>query len=76
MNYSELFETIKGYCENDFPDVSFLNSTGDSNSLTSTEQLNIFIKQAEQKVYNSVQILDLLVINTCQFLPIGLLIFL
>ena len=59
MNYSELFETIKGYCENDFPDVSFLNSAGDSNSLTSTEQLNIFIKQAEQKVYNSVQILDL-----------------
>jgi hypothetical protein len=59
VNYSELFETIKGYCENDFPDVSFLNSAGDSNSLTSTEQLNIFIKQAEQKVYNSVQILDL-----------------
>jgi len=59
MNYEELFETIKGYCENDFPDTSFTNSIGNSVSLTSTEQVNRFIKQAEQKIYNSVQILAL-----------------
>ena len=59
MNYSQLFETIKSYVENDFPDTSFVGSSGDSITLTSTEQVNTFIKQAEQKVYNSVQILDL-----------------
>ena len=30
MNYSELFETIKGYCENDFPDTSFTDSGGNT----------------------------------------------
>ena len=59
MNYSQLFETVKGYVENDFPDTSFTGSSGDSVTLTSTEQINTFIEQAEQKVYNSVQILDL-----------------
>ena len=42
-----------------FPDTSFTGSSGDSVTLTSTEQINTFIEQAEQKVYNSVQILDL-----------------
>ena len=59
MNYSQLFETIKGYCENDFPDTSFTDSEGGTATLTSTEQINTFIDQAEQKVFNSVQILDL-----------------
>ena len=59
MNYSELFETIKGYCENDFPDTSFTGSSSGTVTLTSTEQINTFIKQAEQKIHNSVQILDL-----------------
>ena len=59
MNYAELLETIKGYCENDFPDTSFTNEAGVIVSLTSTEQVNRFIKQAEQKIYNSVQILAL-----------------
>ena len=59
MNYSELYETIKGYCENDFPTTSFTDSTGSSVDLTSTEQINRFISLAEQKIYNSVQILDL-----------------
>ena len=52
MNYSELFETIKGYCENDFPDTSFTDSGGNTITLTSTEQINTFIKQAEQKIHN------------------------
>jgi len=59
MNYSTLLETIKGFCENDFPDTSFTDSVGNPVSLTSTEQVNTFINQAEQKVFNSVQILNL-----------------
>jgi|VirMetMinimDraft_7_1064189.scaffolds.fasta_scaffold163275_2 hypothetical protein len=59
MNYSTLLETIKGFCENDFPDTSFTDSAGNSVSLTSTEQVNTFIDQSEQKVFNSVQILNL-----------------
>lgn len=60
MNYQELFETIKGYVENDFPDTSWTDSAGTGTvTLTSTEQINTFIKQAEQRIYNSVQILAL-----------------
>lgn len=60
MNYQELFETIKGYVENDFPDTSWTDSAGTGTAtLTSTEQINTFIKQAEQRIYNSVQILAL-----------------
>ena len=47
MNYTELVAAIKGYCENDFPTTS--------GSFTSTDQVNTFIKQAEQRIYNSVQ---------------------
>lgn len=59
MNYTQLFETIKGYCENDFPDTSFSDTSGASATFTSQEQINTFIQQAEQKIFNSVQILDL-----------------
>ena len=60
MNYATLFETIKGYVENDFPDTSFTDTTGGGSvTLTSTEQIDTFIKQAEQRIYNSVQILAL-----------------
>jgi hypothetical protein len=47
VNYTELVATIKGYCENDFPTTA--------GSFTSTDQVNTFIKQAEQRIYNSVQ---------------------
>ena len=47
MTYTELVAAIKGYCENDFPTTS--------GSFTSTDQVNTFIKQAEQRIYNSVQ---------------------
>jgi len=53
MNYATLVSTIKAYTENDFPD------TAGSGGLTSTEQINTFIKQAEQRVFNTVQLLDL-----------------
>ena len=52
MNYATLAETIRAYTENDFPD------TAGSGGLTSTEQLDTFIQQAEQRIFNSVQLLD------------------
>jgi len=59
MNYSDLFITVKGYLENDFPDVVFNDSTASSSTAaatyTSTEQVNTFITQAEQRIYNTVQ---------------------
>lgn len=60
MNYDALFETIKGYVENDFPNTTWTDPTGSSTVvLTSTEQLNTFIRQAEERIFNSVQILDI-----------------
>ena len=60
MNYAALFETIKGYVENDFPNTSWTDSAGTGTAtLTSTEQINTFIQQAEQRIYNSVQLLEL-----------------
>ena len=57
MNYAELFETIKGYVENDFPNQDWTNSAGSGTvTLTGTEQINTFILQAEQRIYNSVQL--------------------
>ena len=59
MNYSELFIAVKGYLENDFPSTVFTDSAGSSSSsaaaLTSTEQVNTFITQAEQRIYNTIQ---------------------
>lgn len=60
MNYAQLFETIKGYVENDFPNTSWTDSAGTGTvTLTSTEQINTFIQQAEQRIFNAVQLLDL-----------------
>jgi hypothetical protein len=47
LTYAELVSAIKGYAENDFPATA--------GSFTSTDQLNTFIRQAEQRIYNSVQ---------------------
>lgn len=56
MNYAQLFETIKGYVENDFPSSTWTDSAGTGSvSFTSTEQINTFIQQAEQRIFNSVQ---------------------
>jgi hypothetical protein len=61
MNYATLFETIKGYVENDFPDTTWAGTDGVLNSamFSSTEQINTFIQQAEQRIFNTVQLLDL-----------------
>jgi hypothetical protein len=53
MNYATLVETIQAYTENDFPD------TAGSGGLTSAEQTATFIQQAEQRIYNNVQLLEL-----------------
>lgn len=49
MNYTELKARIKAYCENDFP-----QAVG-SGGLTSDNQIATFVRQAEQRIYNSVQ---------------------
>ena len=57
MNYATLFETIKSYVENDFPDQDWTDSAGSGTvTMTGTEQINTFIRQAEQRIYNSVQL--------------------
>ena len=55
MNYTTLFETIKGYVENDFPNTQFGDPTAATTTFTSKEQIDTFIQQAEQRIYNSVQ---------------------
>ena len=55
MNYATLFQTIKSYVENDFPTTQFGNADGTATNFTSAEQINTFIQQAEQRIYNSVQ---------------------
>jgi hypothetical protein len=60
MNYTTLFDTIQGYVENEFPDTTVNSSSGSGTStFTSKEQIDTFIKEAEQRIYNSVQILAL-----------------
>lgn len=56
MDYATLFLTIKGFLESDFPDTIFYGTDGvTATTLTSVEQVNTFITQAEQRIYNSVQ---------------------
>jgi len=47
MNYTQLSAAIKSYCENEFPQTV--------DTVTSVQQINYFITQAEQRIYNSVQ---------------------
>lgn len=57
MNYATLFETIKGYVENDFPDQQWTDTAGSGTvTLTQKEQIDTFIQQAEQRIYNTVQL--------------------
>ena len=60
MNYAQLFETIKGYVENDFPNTQWTDSAGTGTvTFTSKEQIDTFIRQAEERIFNTVQLLDL-----------------
>jgi len=51
MTYNELVSAIETYTENTFPDTTLSDGT----LVSSTTQLNRFIEQAEQRIYNSVQ---------------------
>lgn len=59
MNYSTLFETIKSYIENDFPSTTWIDPDNNLATVTSADQINTFIEQAEQRIYNTVQLLEL-----------------
>jgi hypothetical protein len=51
MTYDELYASIQSYTENQFPDTYLADG-----SVVDTEtQIDTFIKQAEQRIYNTVQ---------------------
>jgi hypothetical protein len=51
MTYSELVTAIETYTENTFPDTTLADGT----VVTSTTQINRFIEQAEQRIFNTIQ---------------------
>jgi hypothetical protein len=51
MTYDELYANIQAYTENTFPDTYL----ADGSSVDTETQINTFIKQAEQRIYNTVQ---------------------
>jgi len=51
MNYSQLSAAIQSYTENTFPETYLASGA----TVSSTTQINTFIQQAEQRIYNSVQ---------------------
>jgi hypothetical protein len=51
MNYADLVSAIETYTENTFPATTLADGT----VVSSTTQINNFITQAEQRIYNSVQ---------------------
>lgn len=52
MDYNQLLIAVQDYTENQFP-ATYL---ADGSSVSSTQQINRLIQQAEQKIYNTVQI--------------------
>ena len=57
MTYTELFIDVKNYLQNDFPLNTWTNVAGTGTTTSDgTDQINTFIKQAEDRVYNTVQI--------------------
>lgn len=51
MTYTELIAAIQSYTENTFPETYL----ADGSTVSSTTQLNTFIEQAEQRIFNTVQ---------------------
>ena len=51
MTYTELITAIQSYTENQFPAVYLADGTTESTTI----QLNRFIEQAEQRIYNDIQ---------------------
>jgi hypothetical protein len=52
MNYNDLFSQIQAYTENQFPATYLANGS----TVSYTTQINTFIQQAEQRIYNTIQI--------------------
>jgi len=52
MDYNTLFAQIQTYTENIFPDTFLANGS----TVSYTTQINTFIQQAEERIYNTVQI--------------------
>ena len=52
MNYNDLFSQIQSYTENQFPATYLANGS----TVSYTTQINTFIQQAEDRIYNTVQI--------------------
>lgn len=55
MIYTELFAAVQAYVENTFPTTTVTNTSGVEVQCSSTTQINLFITQAEQRIFNSVQ---------------------
>jgi hypothetical protein len=51
MTYTELYANIQAYLENTFPDTYLASGA----TVSTTTQINTFIEQAEQRIYNTVQ---------------------
>jgi hypothetical protein len=51
LNYQSLSANIQAYLENTFPDTL----TWDNQTVSSKDQIDTFIKQAEQRIFNTVQ---------------------
>jgi len=51
MNYTSLYNTIQTYTENQFPDVYLASGA----TVSATTQINMFITQAEHRIYNMIQ---------------------
>ena len=56
MNYAELFQQVQAYTENIFPDTYVELSGGNTSTVNVTTQINTFIQQAEERIYNTVQL--------------------
>lgn len=51
MTYDELYASIQSYTENQFPETYL----ADGSAVSTQTQINTFIKQAEQRIFNTVQ---------------------
>jgi hypothetical protein len=57
MTYTELFTAVKNYLQNDFPTNTWTNVAGTGTTTSDgTDQIDLFITQAEERIYNTVQI--------------------
>jgi hypothetical protein len=57
MTYNELFIAVKDYLQNDFPTNTWTDVAGTGTTTSDgTSQIDLFIQQAEERIYNSVQI--------------------